>query len=505
MKDNMKILALTAFLLLTLTACQQPQPVPVVQEVIVTATPDPTYPTVAAHTPDLPATIQALVNRPTVTPIPTATPALILPSVSTATPQPTATPQVFPTPLPTATPQAYPAFPTPQPTATPQVFPTALPTTTPLPYPYRPTPVYTVQQKYAEIILEDYVVAITSNGLPVGTGFFIQGPNSLSEWYVITNAHVMRHFVLPNDGYKQVDVQWQDKTIRDVTVLGVDWGGFDLALLDISPGDFNLPNRQFIQFGANLSAGIPPIGTQVIGVAYSGHPEGPSAVGTVHKIVESDNSQDNYHPDCEDIEAPVTWIRSRLFIRPGYSGGPLMTLDGDIIGILSQSNWGNIGQTHGDEGNFALAVPMQQIFCRFSYLKNGGAKLSPTLETIQPGTIQPGPSFRVKGESYHPSIKEGPWNDRSFVAFLIWPVTEPDENALGSHGWEHGPCLTRVTENDGWYSWLDPTTERPPCHYKGTFLGNDWEDGAEVKIDGIVYQVPTIKLERDPFAPIPVN
>ncbi len=130
----MKILALTAILLLALTACQRPQPVPVVQEVIVTATPDPTYPTVAAHTPDLPATIQALVNRPTVTPIPTATPALILPSVSTATPQPTATPQVFPTPLPTATPQAYPAFPTPQPTATPQVFPTALPTTTPLPF-----------------------------------------------------------------------------------------------------------------------------------------------------------------------------------------------------------------------------------------------------------------------------------------------------------------------------------------------------------------------------------
>ena len=497
----MKILALTAILLLALTACQRPQPVPVVQEVIVTATPDPTYPTVAAHTPDLPATIQALVNRPTVTPIPTATPAPILPSVSTATPQPTATPQVFPTPLPTATPQAYPAFPTPQPTATPQVFPMALPTATPLPYPYRPTPTYTVPQKYAEITLADHVVAIISNGLPIGTGFFIQDPNDPSEWYVITNAHILRfHFLLPDGGYKQVDVQWQDQTIRDVTVLGVDWGGFDLALLDISPGDFNLPNRQFIQFGANLSAGIPPIGTQVIGVAYSGHPEGPSAVGTVHEIVESDNSQYNYHPDCEDIEAPVTWIRSRLFTRPGYSGGPLMTLDGDIIGILSQSDWGNIGRTHGDEGTFAFAIPMQQIFCRFSYLKNGGAKLSPT-----PETIQPGPSFRVKGESYQPSIREGPWNDRSFVAFLIWPVTGPDENALRSHGWEHGPCLTRVTENDGWYSWQDPTTERPPCHYKGASLGNAVEDGSEVKIDGIVYQAPTIELERDPFAPIPVN
>ena len=148
-----RLLAFTIFLLLTLVACQTAPtpaspPIPSSQVSIqVTATPD------------IPATVTALADTPTDTPVPTATPiatstpdidatvearlAATIAAMPTAypiptdTPFPTASPTPLPTPTPTATPPPTPS-PTAVPTATPPPTGTPKPTLTPRPT-YTPT------------------------------------------------------------------------------------------------------------------------------------------------------------------------------------------------------------------------------------------------------------------------------------------------------------------------------------------------------------------------------
>ena len=173
--------------------------------------PVPTPEPISTPTPNLDATLAARVQegvqlgiQTAMAQIPTATP------VPTATPIPTATPAPTATPIPTATPR-------PTPTATRRPTPTRRPTATPWPTP-RPTSTPSISE-WSER-LEPWVVYIETLG-GSGTGFFMQDPARRSDWYVVTNAHVVG-----SENYVTVSWYYSDIPDLNLVTIGASLGEF---------------------------------------------------------------------------------------------------------------------------------------------------------------------------------------------------------------------------------------------------------------------------------------
>ena len=391
------------------------------------------YPTVTPQV--IPTPLATATPQPTATLLATATPAPTVTPVPTATPQPSATLGPTVTPAPTVTPVPT-ARPTRRPTATPR------PTRTPV-----PTPTSAEWSKR----LESHVVFIrTSKGS--GTGFFIQDPLNKSDWYIVTNAHVV--------GKEQfVEVVWfSDIAIGRAKVLGVDELA-DVALIDAGPDDFNWSGTGYssgLEYMKRWGRGIGTSTNIARGseVMAMGHPVGGGGRTVTTGVV---SAKEVLYGACHD---GVHWIKTDAAINPGNSGGPLMTIDGRIIG-MNTCGWDHLE-------NVAYALAMKEIFDRFSFLKNGGMRRSPT------------PT---------PTIPEAHYDDGSFLALLQW---NEGENIF--HGTRNGnPCITRVTENNQRYSW-SVLPYRGVCHFEGTFRGND----VIVVINGQTYRAVKVVLDGPP-------
>ena len=168
-------------------------------------------------------------------------------------------------------------------------------------------------------------VAKTSGGemgRGLGTGFVVDAIKGI----VVTNAHVM-------DGAKSATVQFHDGRVVRGSVLGVD-EKTDLAVLDIPAGSskhqLNWGDSDLIRPGHLVMAIGSPLGmegTTSLGVI--------SALGRQLKMVEG---------SYEDF------IQFDAFIDRGSSGGPLVNMQGEVIGINtaiggggSDPSWRGIG------------------------------------------------------------------------------------------------------------------------------------------------------------------
>ncbi len=393
--------------------------------------------------------------------MPTVTPQVIPTPMPTATPQPTATRVPEPTPVATATPQLLPTplpTPTPQPTATPQPIPTLVPTATPqptvTPVPTKrptsvPTPTPSVAD-WSDKLNPHIVLVLSSKGS--GTGFFIQDPSEESDWYLVTNAHVV--------GSDQwVELRWyRGITIPRAKVLGIDEIA-DVALIDTGPNDFDWTEtgyRNGMDYLNQWGAGV-TISTEVskgIEVIAMGYPQGGGSrtvtggVVSVAKVL---------YGACQD---GIHWIKTDAALNPGNSGGPLMTTDGKIIGMNT------CGWDHLENVGYALAI--EEIYSRFNDLKTGNNIRLPT------------PT---------PSIPEAHYDDGSFLAFLTWY----ENGSWWNRSRNDKPCVTRVTQNGNWYSW-DELPGRGICHLEGEQSGED----VVVKIGGRTYSAVRVELEGPP-------
>ena len=296
--------------------------------------------------------------------------------------------------------------------------------------------------------MRPYVLFIaTSKGS--GTGFFIQDPSDQSKWYIVTNAHVV-------GSDRSVSVGWfSEIALENVRVLGVDEFA-DVALLDAGPNDFDWSGtgyrngREYIDewgVGINTSTNILQ-GSQVIAVGY---PTGGGGLTVTTGIVSATKV---IQGACED---GIHWIKTDAALNPGNSGGPLVTNDGDIIGMNT------CGWDHLENVGYALA--MGEIFDRFQSLKGGSFQRKPT------------PT---------PTLPTANWDDGSYLAFITWL-----ENGSWWHKTSNGnPCITRVYERDGGYTWRGHG-----CHYEGYFRG----DEVLVDIQGVTYRAVRIEGDRAPW------
>ncbi|HTS52322.1 MAG TPA: DegQ family serine endoprotease, partial [Burkholderiales bacterium] len=155
----------------------------------------------------------------------------------------------------------------------------------------------------------------------MGSGFIVS-----SDGIILTNAHVV-------DGAKQVDVKLTDKREFRARVMGVDKQS-DVAVLKIEAKD--LPT---VKLGnpANLR-----VGDWVLAIGSPFGFENTVTQGIVSAKWRS-------LPD----ETYVPFIQTDVPVNPGNSGGPLINMQGEVVGINSQI----YSHSGGYEG-LSFAIPI---------------------------------------------------------------------------------------------------------------------------------------------------
>jgi S1-C subfamily serine protease len=160
----------------------------------------------------------------------------------------------------------------------------------------------------------------TTNG---GTGF-VRGDGT-----VVTNQHVVA-------GADRIDLAFTEGEWTSASVLGTD-AYADLAAIepDDRPGYADpLPS---------LDAD-PPIGTRVLALGNPYQLEASASSGIVSGV-------DRSLPGPNDFPIPDA-IQTDAAVNPGNSGGPLVDLDGNVVGVITAAGGENIG--------FAISAPLAE-------------------------------------------------------------------------------------------------------------------------------------------------
>lgn len=168
-------------------------------------------------------------------------------------------------------------------------------------------------------------------GVATGTGFLIDG-----EGHIVTNAHVVENAV-------EVALRADDDQVIPAEVVGLDIST-DLAVLRVDPqalGARPLP----LGDARGVAVGDP--------VVAMGNPFG--LADTITAGIVSAKQRRIRAPDGFTIEDV---IQTDAAVNPGNSGGPLIDLDGRVIGVNSQIATG--GQAQQFAG-IAFAIPVSTV------------------------------------------------------------------------------------------------------------------------------------------------
>ena len=270
-----------------------------------TATPTHTSTPAPTHTPastPVPTATPTSTYTPTNTPVPTATPTSTNTPTNTPTPTPTPTPTATHTPVPTNTPTPTATY-TPVPTNTPS--PTLTPIATPTPTATHPpvaTDTPTPEPSVADIVTaaRSAVVFIEGNA-GTGSGFFIDPAG-----YILTNAHVV-------EGSWQLTVALDNGALFAPSVVASD-SERDIALLKITSSR---------QMSALPIATTSHTGQEVIALGYPhSYRLGSESMTVTTGIISAFRTYGN-----------VSYVQTDAAVNPGNSGGPLLNLRGEVVGM----------------------------------------------------------------------------------------------------------------------------------------------------------------------------
>jgi serine protease Do len=188
------------------------------------------------------------------------------------------------------------------------------------------------------------------DGVALGSGFV------MDDGYIVTNNHVV-------DDAKEVKVRLADDREFDAEVIGTD-PQTDLALIKIDAAD--LPELPFGDSDALR------VGEDVIAV---GNPFGLG--GTVTRGIVSAMARDI------DAGPYVDFIQTDAAINRGNSGGPLLNLEGEVIGVNSA-----IYSPNGGSVGVGFAIPSNTVRTVVAQLKDGGSVergwLGVTIQSVTP-------------------------------------------------------------------------------------------------------------------------
>ena len=169
----------------------------------------------------------------------------------------------------------------------------------------------------------------TSQGEALGSGFVIDG-----EGHIVTNDHVV-------EGASAISVEFADGSTYDAQLVGAD------ASTDIGVIKVNAPSSELTPLELGDSSAV-QVGDEVVAI---GSPLGlnetvtSGIVSALHRTITSPN---NF--SINDA------IQTDAAINHGNSGGPLLDLQGQIIGINSQ-----IESDSGGNDGIGFAVPSNTV------------------------------------------------------------------------------------------------------------------------------------------------
>ncbi len=191
-------------------------------------------------------------------------------------------------------------------------------------------PEFSHEEKVIETVEEstEGVVSVKMEGRTIGgSGFFVS-----SDGYVLTNRHVVAHegdyYVITHDGDE-----------RDAEVIAKD-PSRDLAFLKVEGEDFRV-NPLGDSDGLRL-------GQTAIAIGYTlGEFENSVSVGVVSGL-----GRDIWAGDGRHVEFLRGVIQTDAAINMGNSGGPLLNLKGEVIGVSTAKDIG--------ADNVGFAIPINQ-------------------------------------------------------------------------------------------------------------------------------------------------
>ncbi|MCS0607615.1 DegQ family serine endoprotease [Massilia solisilvae] len=167
----------------------------------------------------------------------------------------------------------------------------------------------------------------------VGSGFIIS-----QDGYVLTNAHVV-------EGADEVTVTLTDRREFKAKVLGTDMRS-DVGLLKVEAS--NLPT---LRIGDSNKIRV---GEWVIAIGSPFNLENTVTAGIISA-------------KARDTGEYLPLIQSDVAVNPGNSGGPLINMRGEVIGINSQ-----IATLSGGYNGISFAVPIQEVMRVADQLKKTG-------------------------------------------------------------------------------------------------------------------------------------
>ena len=256
-----------------------------------------------------------------------------------------------------------------------------------------------------------------------GTGFILSSNGALAtNYHVIEGASSLKVGFSSREKYDDVEIIATDED-KDLAILKIK--GFDLPIVRL--GNSN-----------NVT-----IGEKVIAI---GNP-----LGLINTLTSGIISANGIRDDIADF--PV--IQTTTPISPGNSGGPLLNMKGEVIGITT---WRRIG---GENLNFA--VPINYLIA----LNNEGEIPSPQI-TVSTEDL------KLKKE-----LADKYWNEEDYyeAAKLFYEITEIDSTDPGIY-WRLGYSLHRIAVN------LGPHNENNP----------DWQEYASLAIENFT---KVIKLDPE--------
>jgi len=199
---------------------------------------------------------------------------------------------------------------------------------------------------YPEVMSDVVRIQSKPGGETLGSGFFFQrqgaGEGTIEEAWVLSNAHVVA-------GQETVHLEGPSGQQWDARVLDRD-ESLDLALLVVHgakrPG------------GLVFREPVPKIGEPVWAV---GSPFGLEASLSSGHL----SAQGRYFT----AEPTIPYLQMDMSLNPGGSGGPLLDMQGQVMGINTQV----VGREEGQTG-LAFAIPAWVVIRYLSVLRDNGGE-----------------------------------------------------------------------------------------------------------------------------------
>lgn len=182
-------------------------------------------------------------------------------------------------------------------------------------------------------------VVIIDIGTSLGSGFVYD-----MQGTIVTNYHVI-------EGAKKAEVKFADKTSAEVTGFLAIAPGKDLALLRINPAGHALRPLRVAQTRPHkgesvLAFGAPRgLGSTVSDGIVSSLRQGTELRDVFKQMTGVDVYTEHQHYDLDAF-----WIQTTAPISGGNSGGPLVNLRGEVVGL---NTW---HRTDGQNLNFAISA-----------------------------------------------------------------------------------------------------------------------------------------------------